>query len=410
MTHTKVVSPWYGRCLIISAAVLSVNDSLAAVKNKHHTHPSTRELLLKVKERDDVIKNLLLRVEALENKRDGAVVTQPGTVDANPSISPSQPPATEVAAQTAQTNNPPPSQTTKPDAPGQFDVDVQASQRALERTLAKSGALLLPSGYLDTDFNFTFTHREMPSLVASKDLKSIFLGSNRQNIFEPSLAFRLGLPFDSQLEFSLPYRFIDYSTVVSGQSLDIKENNSGLGDVEIGVAKTVLKEDKWWPDLIARVNWNTGSGSSDINNGLGSITASMVALKRQDPLAFFFSGAYTKSFTEKNYLAGKDGNISYTPGDVLAFSFGAQLAASSDTSLSFSLDQLFVSNVEQGSDTIAGSNRNMGILSLGASSIITRNFFVNVSAGMGLTNDAPDYTAGITLSNRTNLRPYLGLK
>lgn len=408
-----------------SIGVLSMDDSLAAAKHKHHAQPSTKELLLKVKERDDMIKDLLLRVEALENKRNGVVVAQPASsVDANPSSPPaSLPPAEEVATQAPQTNSAPQTQSAKPDAPGQFSVDVQASQRALERTLAKSGALLLPSGYLDTDINFAFSHSETPSLITvssgqadagetvGRGQQSVFSGRARQNIFDPSVAFRLGLPFDSQLELNLPYRFVDHSTVAAGQNLNIKANNSALGDIQVGLAKTLLKEEKWWPDVVARVRWNTGSGEAALGGGVNSITGSLSLLKRQDPLAFFLNGSYTKSFTQKNYFAGANGLMtSYNPGDTLGFSFGAQLAASSDTSLSFSLDQLFVSNVQQGFDTIAGSNRNVGILSIGASSIISRNFFVNLSVGVGLTNDAPDYTAGITLSNRTNLRPYLGLK
>lgn len=284
--------------------------------------------------------------------------------------------------------------------------------------MAKTGVLLLPSGYLDTDLNFTFTHREDQNLVGfntqnNSTIAVVGAGKLRRNLFAPSLAFRLGLPFETQLEFSLPYRFINQSIIAPPQDIDLKANGSGIGDVRVGLAKTLLQEDQWWPDLIARVTWNTGSGSKRtgdilLGGGIQSITGEFSALKRQDPLAFFLTADYTKSFTKNDYFSGANGlTSSYNPGDNVGISFGTQLAASADTSLSFALQQLFINNAALDSKTIAGSDRSIGLLSIGASSIISRNFFVNLSVGIGLTNDAPDYTTGITISNRTDLKPYL---
>jgi hypothetical protein len=418
MNNNKLLSHWFGRCLIITVTAFVMDDSVAARKNKNRTQVSTRALLQKVKERDAMIKDLLSRVEALENNRSETAVTRQEPLANNEQSSPAPQQPANADIQPDKSSSQPQAKTGEPaEAPGEFKVDLQASQRALERTLAKSGVLLLPTWYLDTDLNFTFTHRENQNFVLSRDSQghtiSLASGKLRQNIFDPSIGFRLGLPFDSQLEFSLPYRFINQSKIMPSLAVDDKANGSGLGDVQIGLAKTLLQEDKWWPDLIARVRWNTDSGEASDGNvrlggGIHSITGSLSMLKRQDPLAFFLNASYTKSFTKKDYFTGANGlTSSYNPGDTLDFSFGAQLAASADTSLSFSLDQFFVSNQQQGSQTIAGSNQNIAMLSVGASSIISRNFFINLSVGMGLTSDAPDYTAGITISNRTNLKPYL---
>ncbi len=414
MNKNKLLSRWFGRCLIVTLGLSFMNDSIAAHKNKRKTHLSTQALLLKVKERDAVIKDLLARVEALENNRSGVAVTQQESLPYDHQSSPPQSQPAKDNTQPDKTDSPPQNKTAETEAPGQFTVDEQASQRALERTLAKSGVLLLPTWYLDSDLNFTFTHREDQNFIQSKDNQghdiSLASGKSRQNLFDPSIAFRLGLPFDSQLEFTLPYRFIDQSNIMPSLAGDIKANGSGLGDVQVGLAKTLLKEEQWWPDLIARVSWNTDSGDATdgdvgLGGGLHRVTGSLTALKRQDPLAFSFNARYTKAFTKKDYFPG--GNGSYNPGDTLAFSIGAQLAASADTSLLIALDQSFSSNIERGSQTIAGSNQNIGVLLIGASSIVSRNLFVNLTVGMGLTDDAPDYTAGITLSNRTNLKPYL---
>ncbi|WP_394752293.1 transporter [Crenothrix sp.] len=419
MNNNKLVSRQIGRCLVVTAvSLVFMDNSVAAHKHKRKPSHSTQALLQEVKQRDALIKNLLLRVEALENSRNPLSAPhhpQQEQLATNTTLPPQQ--AAPAATQTqADKTNSSPKPKAAAEAPGQFSVDEQAAQRALERTLAKSGALLVPTWSLDTDLNFDFAHseRQIARIAKIGNDNITDLAKVRRNTFTPSVAFRLGLPFESQLEFSLPYSFIDQSTipVIQGQVGERKASGSGLGDIQIGLAKTLLREEQWWPDLIARVSWNTDSGdATDGDVGLGGgvhrVTGSLTALKRQDPLAFSFNARYTKAFTKKDYFPGVNG--SYNPGDTLAFSIGAQLAASADTSLSIALDQSFISNTELGSQTIAGSNQNIGLLSIGASSIVSRNLFVNLTVGMGLTDDAADYTAGITLSNRTNLKPYLGL-
>lgn len=389
--------------------------------HKRKTRIQRRILSHAFKKGDAVTANLLARVAALEKIFSEMAIAQPRQekLANNPPLPPPRPDNTENQVEKADRQGQ--AETADTQAPGQFKVDVQASQRALERTLAKSGVLLLPTWYLDSDFNFTFSHRENQNFAYNNPqgnplIQTVALASqSRQDVFSPSLAVRLGLPFDAQLELSLPYQFMSQSEVAPPLTGESKASGSGFGDLQIGFAKALLKEDQWWPDLIARVNWNTDSGSVrdgglGLGGGIQSVTGSFSALKRQDPLAFFVNTSYTKSFTAKDYLVGANGTMSsYNPGDSIGFSFGTQLAASADTSLSFSLNQRFIGNAEQGSQTIAGSSRNVSILSIGASSIVSRNVFVNLSVGMGLTHDAPDYTAGISISTRTNLKPYLGL-
>lgn len=402
------LSQWFLRCLMFIAILCFGHESVAAHKAESQGRLDAQALLLKIQERDATIASLIARMSVLEQKL--GLVPPPVAQQNSPVAGhPSQTAKTETRPEKPQ----PPSQAqAKTEAPGEFKVDLQASQRALERTLAKTGVLLLPTWFLDSDISFNYAYKESPAGINLTDAQGNPIAAiaprNRRNTFDPSIGFRLGLPFDAQLEFSLPYRFANQSTVAQNWNGEDKANDSGLGDVQIGFAKTLLKEAQWWPDLVARVAYNTGSGLGGFGNngllsqGIESVTGTLSMLKRQDPLVFFFNGGYTKSFTAKNYING----FSFNPGDTLAFSFGTQLAASADTSLSFALNEAFISNSEQDARTIAGSSRNVGVLSIGASSIISRNMFVNLSVGMGLSSDAPDYTAGITFSNRTNLQQY----
>ena len=54
-------------------------------------------------------------------------------------------------------------------------------------------------------------------------------------------------------------------------------------------------------------------------------------------------------------------------------------------------------------DSLGGSDQTIGILSLDAASLIGRGVLVDVGVDVGLTSDAPDYTARISLPIRFNL-------
>lgn len=283
-----------------------------------------------------------------------------------------------------------------PSAPGQFEVDEDAAERALERTLVVQGALLLPFGLAEIQPSFTYMRNEADALnLAIQQGTPLLLQRDvRRNVLTANLFVRVGLPFDSQLELGLPYRYIDSEQVtdISGLGRNTSSTTSaGFGDFRIGAAKALLHEGLWWPNLIGRVAWDTDSGRTNASNPLGSgfneLTGSLTATKRQDPLVFIGSMSYTTSF-EKNGVE---------PGDQLGFSAGALLAASPETSLRLILDQTFRDEAKVNGQTIKGSDQVIASLGFGASSIIGHGKFLDFLATTGLTDQASDYSVGVTL-------------
>ncbi|MGZ8242102.1 transporter [Methylomagnum sp.] len=385
----------------LTAAVLAALPSPpadAAAKT-----PTTRELLEKIEQRDELIDDLKQRVQALER--------QAGRPATPPASSTSPPPPPTAAAPSPP---PPPGQASAPRpkagaaAPGQFEVDEEAAQRALERTLVITGALLLPYGQFEVQPGFSYNHaqNDFPALVraqngsngmvaAAVDTRSDFIGGN--------VFMRLGLPLDSQLEFYVPYQSIDRETVVShgGGVLSYDDSQgTGFGDIRLGLAKTLLQEKHWWPDVIARLTWDSDTGQTPnrvvLGSGFDELQGSITVTKRQDPLVFIGSVAYQSAFEKRNVR----------PGDVLSFSLGAILAASPETSLRVILNQNFVDRVEVDGDALKGTDRVSSTLNFGASSILGKGLFLDFTAGIGLTSDSPDYTVGVSLAKRFDL-PFL---
>jgi hypothetical protein len=284
-------------------------------------------------------------------------------------------------------------------------VDEKAAERALERSLTQAGALLLAPGEVESEPSLLYVRRDQEGpLLVSAGGTVVTTTRLRANELEAAIDVRIGLPWDSQLELGVPYRYEQRSTVaqtaaasgLSGISED-SIDDTGFGDLRVGLAKTLLREGGWWPDLVARVEWDTDSGQErggiPLGSGFNEVTASLIALKRQDPLAFVVGVAYRTAF--------EDGRVE--PGDEIFVSLGARLAASPDTSLSASLDQTFAKEVKLDGRAIPGTDRVSTVLTFGASSILGRGVLLSLSGGVGLTDDAPDYFVNLSLPVRFDL-------
>ena len=290
----------------------------------------------------------------------------------------------------------------KPAGPGSFSVDVEAAQRALERNLTQTGALLLPAGQIDFEPSLGFTRRETSSPAYYLVGANLVLASDqlKRDEMTGSLDLKIGLPWDSQLEFGLPYTSVHERRLTdlgSAGRFTGSANASSLGDLSVGIAKTLTRERGWHPDLIGRFTYIVGNGDR-VNNGVAlpagnpAAQVQLVALKRQDPLAFVGSLSYQKAF-EKDQIR---------QGDQTGFSVGTVLAASPQTSLQFSFSQTFAQKLEINGSTVPGSEQTIGLFNVGASSILSKNVMFNTVLSMGLSNDAPKYAILFTLPIRFN--------
>ena len=158
------------------------------------------------------------------------------------------------------------------------------------------------------------------------------------------------------------------------------------------MAKTLVRERGLRPDIVARLVWNTGSGDKTDNgvilgSGFESLSGLLSFVKRSDPLAFFASLGYQENFEED----GVD------PGNQWAFSLGAALAVSPESYFIGSLDNQFFSETDINGVRIDGSDLNAVTLNLGISKILRRGALLNVFTGIGITEDATDYSLGFSV-------------
>lgn len=349
---------------------------------------SAEVLRAELRERDRLITDLVQRVEELERRVDsdsestttvGSVAPQARARSAARAAAPAQP----------------------NEEPGLLDVDQVAAERALERTLTSLGVLLLPKGQVELEPFFTYTRREsirQALLLPRVGFPAIRRVEDRSNEYDFGLRARVGLPFDAQLELDLPYRVVNRKLVIP-DSLDSytapANTGSSIGDVQVSIAKTLLRERGWMPDLIGRLTWDTDTGSrtdNDVALGIGfnEFRVRLTALKRQDPLAFTL-GAFYETSDERGGIE---------PGDKYGLTLGTSLAASPETALSVALSQTFFEETQVDGTLLRESGGVSSTLFLGASSLLLRNALLAISVGIGLTENAPDYIVNVSLPIR----------
>lgn len=406
--------------LLIGASLFLGNPF--SIRAQQVTDPAlVNQLMIKLQERDQVIADLQRRMQQLEQRVGGAQQGSGSAMAAQPPAGPStkaaaagqpgrQAPVNEAAAET-----PPAAVAQGKTGPGSFAVDEEAAERALERTLVQTGALLLPLGLAEIQPYVSYVHFDNDQPVLLRDPAgnpaAVANIQRRRNDIEAGVFSRLGLPFGVQAELSIPARVINTSNVVGIVNQETENTTPMLGDIRVGLAKTLLRESGWLPDIVGRVTWDTDTGkrqtfSNASTGGLAvgtgglatatsfnELTFSAIALKRQDPLAFTGTVSYRKTFK-------KDG---IEPGDVYSLALGATLAASPQTSLSLGIQQSFIGNTRIFNNSIPGTDAVSSVFTLGASSIIGKRLFFSTIAGIGLTKHAPDYFINIAIPLRFNV-------
>ncbi len=283
-------------------------------------------------------------------------------------------------------------------------IDNTTADRALERSLIRSGALLLLPGQGEIQPSIAYSHDQTSRPVFINDNGTIIIASEqrRRDVVDANLLLRIGLSHDSQIELGLPYRTVSQQRVTQEDATLIAENSeraSGKNSLQLGVAKTVFREQGWLPDIVARINASMVSGNNKDNaENLGiashnAITGSLTSIHRQDPLVFLAGLSYQHSY-EKN---------SSRPGDSKGLSLGVVLAASPETSLRWVIEHSVIDETTINGNKIPGSNQTAGSFTIGASSIINRNLFVDVATVIGLTESATDYAIVISFTKSFNL-------
>jgi hypothetical protein len=271
-----------------------------------------------------------------------------------------------------QNESPSPTTTTAviPQETPESSGDEEEMTRALERALVRLGALVLPEGTVEIEPEASYYYSEPNE-------------GKRRDTLTSALTFRLGLPWAMQTDLHVPYVIYDRQSGVGSAT--------GLGDIQIGLAKRLVAEREFIPELLLTGRWKPPTGSSDgpLQTGTGThaLQAQLTALKRQDPLVMIGGLSYTKNL--------QSGEIA--PGDAVGGRLGIILAATPDTSVLLNVDvnSSFATKVD--GQAVAETDRLRGVVEVGLVTVLSRDFLFNITTGIGFTTAAPDFQLTISL-------------
>jgi len=367
---------------VATAALMAAAPALA--------QPLTREELeAALKARDAQIEALEKRVAALEAERGAPAAAQDSAT--HDSAAPRS--ADSVASASR--------------APAPADVAAEEGDlRALSRGLVERGLQLLPPWSIELAPSLAYSHTQTQGLVLVQTPEGITTVDDqrqRDDDVEGAITARVGLPWRSQLQVTAPFDWRRQDSAL-GDGSTVADQRAGIGDVQVELSHQFLFEGAGWrPSLIGAVGARFPTGSDPyrtpiaaVATGIGTtrITGRLTALKSMEPLVFYSIVSYGANLPYKESI----GEIH--AGDDLDWQLGGLLAVSPDTSLSFGLDQQFRWDTRVDGKAIPGGNGVAAVALFGVDQVLGARVLLDVSVGVGLTRDAPDYTFMVTVPIR----------
>lgn len=275
--------------------------------------------------------------------------------------------------------------------------------------LTKRGKLILePSieySYNSNNRVFLDAFTFLPALaVGLIDLREI-----KRHSTYASITTRYGMTDRLELEFKLPYVYRSDSQRSRPVSIGVSDDEifnasgDGIGDVEFAARYQLNNGNDGWPIFIGNlmVTLPTGTSPFDVEfvqstpgavfptelptgSGYVSIQPSITALYPTDPGVFFGNISYSFNI-ETDESVG-----TVNPGDTLGMSFGLGFALNerSSFSLGYSHKHVFESKIDE--MNVKGSVLDIGQLSIGYSFRLSPKTNINLSLGIGTTEDAQD--------------------
>jgi hypothetical protein len=270
--------------------------------------------------------------------------------------------------------------------------------------------VLTAKGALVVEPSLQFTHSTSKrlfllgfSILPALHIGPFELRDVRNNAYTAALATRYGLTNRLELELKIPYVYRTEESsshrYVTPDSLSVIESNGsregyGLGDVEFGL-RYQLNQPRGGPYYVAglRIKSDTGEDLFDADedelptgSGFWGLQPNLTAIFASDP-AVFFGGV--------NYLWNIERNIGgygkIDPGDAYGFNFGMGLSLNEKAAFSMGYEHSVISRTRQNGEVMPGQvNIHVGTFQLGYSYRLSDWSSLNLSLGLGVTEDAPD--------------------
>lgn len=257
------------------------------------------------------------------------------------------------------------------------------------------------------DFNYTYIGQEKINADISSGQLTLFnIENDSSHMITNTLAADYGVLDNLTASVSLP--------VVSkySQNPAYDGTSHSLGDIGIGARFEPFETRRGHPSMTYTGMLRLPTGRSPFKvqadkglatgSGVPSITAGINVNHIVDPVALFGSVNLTYSGSAKHLSQVRNGRIlaRVDPGMTFGFGIGFAYALSYNISTSISLQE----SISAGSKLrfadgteVKTQTQTAGVLTFGLGYRVSPKTTLNITAGIGLTNDSPNFTLGVSL-------------
>jgi len=292
------------------------------------------------------------------------------------------------------------------DASQETNLQEVFTSNERQYSLIKKGVI---SSYYDLDYTYyRDTRIDLALSDNSSQLNRLRVEEDANHTLTNSFTFQYGVLDNLTLSATLP--FVAKSEIIKDRT------TAGLGDISLGARwePFPLKQGRLPLVLFGSLSTKTGDspyeiGLDELSTGKGYYSAGIGASTRKyiDPVVLFASASANYGFKEtgldQQRGGGKNGTrtlTSFDPGISGGFSFGFAYSFNYDVSLTMSYQQSFNMNAEfefdNGNESYTSPDQSSAMLSFALGVRVSPETIVNGTVGIGLTEDAPDISLGLS--------------
>ncbi|CAM0745205.1 putative pilus system protein FilC [Acinetobacter baumannii] len=286
------------------------------------------------------------------------------------------------------------------DATQETNLQEVFTSNERQYSLIKKGVI---SSYYDLDYTYyRDTRIDLALADNSSQLNRLRVEEDANHTLTNSFTFQYGVLDNLTLSATLP--FVAKSEIIRDTT------TAGLGDISLGARwePFPLKQGRLPLVLFGSVSTKTGDspyeiGLDELSTGKGYYSVGVGASTRKyiDPVVLFASASANYGFKESGLNQARGSRIltSFDPGISGGFSFGFAYSFNYDVSLTMSYQQSFNMDAEfqfNNGDSYKSPDQSSAMLSFALGVRVSPETIVNGTVGIGLTEDAPDISLGLS--------------
>ncbi|WP_224974225.1 putative pilus system protein FilC [Acinetobacter oleivorans] len=264
------------------------------------------------------------------------------------------------------------------------------------------------SAYYDLDYTYyRDTRIDLALADDSSQLNRLRVEEDANHTLTNSFTVQYGVLDNLTLSATVP--FVAKSEIIRDTT------TAGLGDISLGARwePFPLKQGRLPLVLFGNLSTKTGDspyeiGLDELSTGKGYYSAGIGASTRKyiDPVVLFASASANYGFKETGLNQARGGGAngpryleSFDPGISGGFSFGFAYSFNYDVSLTMSYQQSFNMDAEfqfKDGESYKSPDQSSAMLSFALGVRVSPETIVNGTVGIGLTEDAPDVSLGLS--------------